>query len=41
MESRAKKIKGSLSLTSESGKGTVVQFSGKLSKVGKFRAILD
>jgi ligand-binding sensor domain-containing protein/two-component sensor histidine kinase len=41
MENRAKKLKGILSLTAESGRGTVVKFSGKLGKVSKFKAMFD
>jgi ligand-binding sensor domain-containing protein/two-component sensor histidine kinase len=40
METRANKIKGKLSWKSESGKGTIVMFSGKLSGLNRLKSLL-
>jgi ligand-binding sensor domain-containing protein/signal transduction histidine kinase len=40
MENRANKIKGKLSWKAESGKGTIVTFSGKLGGINRLRTLL-
>ena len=41
IKERAKKLKGNITVSSESGKGTVIVFSGKIGRINRIKTLLD
>ena len=41
MKDRAKKLKGSIKINSEIGKGTTISFSGKIGRLNRIKTLFD